>query len=107
MTGKFEQPKQPQAETEQPLEIYSNSVNFTLGAFDAFLDFKLINPENPNPQPSMRVHMSIQHAWVMAKIIDRVFAQYRQQGGRFTVPGQVLNELGLTDEYREDMGENQ
>jgi len=91
--------------SEQPLQVYSNSVNFTLGAFDAFVDFTLRTPEDQNPKPLVRVHMSIQHAWVMAKIIDRVFAQFRQQGGKFTIPEQVLNELGLTDEYREDMGE--
>jgi hypothetical protein len=49
--------------------------------------------------------MSIQHAWAMAKIIDRVLAHYRQQGGKFTIPPQVLSELGLMDEYREDMGD--
>jgi len=38
----------------------------------------------------------------MTKIIDRLFAQYRQNGGKITIPDQVLNELGLFDEYRED-----
>jgi hypothetical protein len=95
---------QSQAEPAQLTQVYANSVNFTLGAFDAFLDFALRTPEEQNPKPLVRVHMSIQHAWVMAKIIDRLFAAFRQQGGKFTIPEQVLNELGLLEEYREDMG---
>jgi hypothetical protein len=98
-TTEEEHPKTPEI-----LDFYANSVNFNLGAFDAFVDFSLRTPDNPNPEPSVRIHMSIEHAWVMAKIIDRVFAQFRQQGGKFTIPDQVLNELGLMEEYRDDFG---
>ncbi len=97
--------QQPSTDTEVPNQVYANSVGFNFGAFDLFMDFALRTPENPSPQPLVRVHMSIQHAWVMAKILDRLFAQYRQTGGRFTIPEPVLNELGLTEEYKEDMGE--
>lgn len=106
MTQKGERSQdQSSNESEELKQVYANSVGFNFGAFDVFMEFSLRTPENLNPTPSVRVHMSIQHAWVMAKILDRLFAQYRQGGGKFTIPPPVLNELGLTDEYKEDMGE--
>ncbi len=99
------EPLQTPQEQAQPTVLYSNAANFTIGAFDTFLEFSLRSPDTPNPRPIVRVHMSIEHAWVMAKLIDRLFADYRQKGGKFTIPQQVLLELGLTDEYREDMGD--
>jgi hypothetical protein len=93
-----------QMEQEKPVQIYANAVQFTLGAFDAFLEFALNAPKETTPKPLVRVHMSIEHAWVMAKIMDRIFADFRMKGGKFTIPPEVLNQLGLTDEYREDMG---
>lgn len=97
-------PEAKQMDQEKPTQVYANSVNFNLGAFDAFIDFSLRTPDDQTPPPLVRVHMSIEHAWVMVKIIDRVFADYRMKGGKFTIPPQVLEELGLNDEYREDMG---
>lgn len=90
------------SQEELPELFYANSVSVNMGPFDVFMDFAIRMPENPNPRPVARVHMSLQHAWVMAKIIDRLFAQYRQSGGKITIPENVLNELGLFDEYRED-----
>jgi hypothetical protein len=97
-------PSQPDSEQESPHEFYTNSVQINMGPFDMFLDFSNRTPEHPTPKPSARIYTSIQHAWVMAKIMDRLFAQYRQGGGTITIPDQVLNELGLIEEYREDWG---
>jgi hypothetical protein len=86
------------------IEVYSNSMNFTVGAFDCFLDFTTQSPEDLKPKPRVRVRMSLQHAWVLAKIIDRTFTKYIADGNRFTLPADVLNQLGLWEEYREDFG---
>jgi len=95
---------QSEGEQEGPQEFYANSVGINMGPFDMFLDFSNRTPEHPTPKPIARIYTSIQHAWVMAKIMDRLFAQYRQGGGTITIPEQVLNELGLLEEYRDDWG---
>lgn len=87
----------------KPMEIYANALQFNLRATDAHLDFGLQSPDNPTPAPLVRVHLSIPNAWILAKLIDRVFAQYIQEGNRFTIPEPVLSELGLLEEYREDL----
>lgn len=94
-----QEPKQ-----EEINEVYANSFSLNYGAFDVLLDFGLRNSDDP-PVIKARVHMSMEHAWVMVKLIDRGFQEYRQHGGKFTIPLEVLNQLGLTEEYREDFGD--
>ncbi len=89
---------------EDVFESYANSVTFAVGAFDVSLDFGLRHG-NAQPETKARINMSLEHAWVMIKLMDRIFQQYRQAGGKFSMPADVLTQLGLTDEYREDFGE--
>jgi len=48
--------------------------------------------------------MSIEHLWVVTKITDNVLQKYIDEVGPLPLPAGLVKELGLEEEYKEDMG---
>lgn len=87
-------------------EFYADSVNFELSVYGATLEFGKLRKPPPNftgPPPSTPVavvHMSPQHAKVMAKLFFRSMKEYEAKVGKINIPGDLLAGLGLEEEWQ-------
>ncbi len=100
----MEQPIPPQAVTPKQ-SIFAIGANVSVGPIASFIDFYALPESAAANIPDLRVHLTYEHAWVIAKLLDRTITQHIARGYRFTLPIEMLNQLGLIDEYREDFGE--
>ena len=87
------------SEPEPPVELYSNAVRVTAGAFDFMLEFGLQDPVVDSQRPPAtrqlaRVRVSPLHAAVLARILSDTVERYRRQVG-LEVPDLLLRQLGL------------
>jgi hypothetical protein len=97
---------------EQPLpaqevpEFYVDASAFYASVYDLVIEHGLRYPSaSPTgPVPQVRIRMSLPHAWVVAKILNKVMREHVAKLGPISLPKAVLAELKLEDEYRQDMG---
>ena len=100
------QEKSDQPQTPQPPEFYVDSTILQVGPYGALLDFALrgLTGEGAPPIPQVRIRMSIEHLWVVTKITDNLLQKYIDEVGPLPLPAGLVKELGLEEEYKEDMG---
>lgn len=86
-------------------DYYSDSVSFEISVYGVTLEFGQTRKPPPNfkgpvpVSPKVRIHMSPQHAKVMAKLFARNMADYEAKVGKITLPAALLDELKLKDEW--------
>lgn len=87
-------------------DVYTDSVGFELSVYGITLIIgKVEAGQRPAGQgkpatiPRVRVHMSPQHAKVMAKVFAKTLAEYEGKVGPIPIPKPVLDELGITEEW--------
>ena len=59
--------------------------------------------EEAPPIPQVRIRMSMEHLWVVTKITDNLLQSYIDEVGPLPLPAGLVKELGLEEEYKEDM----
>ena len=83
---------------------YADSVTFETSLWGVTLEFGKTQKPPPNypgktPHvPSFRVHMSPQHAKVMAKVFIKNMAAYEEKFGKIQIPAELYRELGLEED---------
>lgn len=86
-------------------ETYADSAGFRIGLYGISLEFGIIQATSASYKgrapivPRVRVHMSPQHAKVMAKLFVRNMQTYEETFGRIQIPKAVLDELQLSEEW--------
>jgi hypothetical protein len=88
---------------EKPVpDVYADSVRFEVSLWGVTLEFGQQQRAGPQgktqPLPRLRVHMSPQHAKVMAKLFVKNMRAYEENLTPITIPKQVLDELQLEEE---------
>ncbi|MBI4491923.1 MAG: DUF3467 domain-containing protein [Chloroflexi bacterium] len=85
-------------------DVYSDAVQFEVSVYGVTIEFG--QGQKPPPgvkrvphRPRVRVHMSPQHAKVMAKIFVKNMRAYEEQIGKIPLPKELLDELGVEDEW--------
>jgi|SRR3990172_11212339 len=85
-------------------DFYSDSVQFEINVYGVTLEFGQVQklPRSFQgkvpPRPVVKVHMSPQHAKVMAKLFVKNMQAYEEQVGKIPIPQALLDELGIGDE---------
>ena len=85
-------------------DVYADSVRFELSVYGMTLEFGQMQKPRagaPGPAPHLpkiRVHMSPQHAKVMARLFIKNMREYESKIGPLAIPPDVLRELGIEDE---------
>ena len=85
-------------------DFYSDSVQFEINVYGITLEFgqgqkapRGFQGKVP-ARPVVRVHMSPQHAKVMAKLFAKNMQAYEVQVGKIPIPPALLDDLGIADE---------
>ncbi len=88
---------------DQPLEFYCDSVAFEVTAYGFSLLMgkgRMVGPNEPQEmQPFARVHMSPQHAKVVAKLMVMNVKNYEAQFGAIELPNAFYQSMGLPAEW--------
>lgn len=85
-----------------PVDIYSDQFQITIGPYGCLLNFSALQPQPP-PQGTMpqadrlaTVRMSLEHLKVLAYLLRGQLLVYEQQAGiKVPLPSNVLNGLGI------------
>lgn len=86
-------------------DVYADSVAFEILVYGVTLEFGQQQKPPPNLSgkipaiPRIRVHMSPQHAKVMAKVFVKNMRAYEEKLGKITLPSALLKELGIDEEW--------
>ena len=86
-------------------DFYADNVGFEVTIYGVTLEFGKTRKAPPNFKgptpwtPGVRVHMSPQHAKVMAKVFVQNMQAYEAQVGKIVIPQGLLDELQLKDEW--------
>ena len=90
---------------EEPLDVYSDQFQISIGPWGCALNFSMSNPIPPVPgQPPQAKHvatvrMSTEHLKAMAFLIRRQVMEIEKQTGlKVEIPMPVLNGLGIAME---------
>jgi len=81
-------------EVEIP-ELYSNSVEFGVSAYEFTFMFGLKGIKKGEPKPLVNVRMSPQHAKVMSLLLAKNVRNYEKEIGEISLPSKLINELKL------------
>jgi hypothetical protein len=89
-----------------PTEVYANAFIAHLGAYDALFEFVLESPSSSDASQSeqhrvARVRVSLEQAWVMARLLNKIVEQRIGQSGPLSIPEEVIARLGLDKDYQE------
>lgn len=91
---------------ERPLsDVYVDSVRFEITLYGVTLELgQMQRPRPPEAGlaphvPKIRVHMSPQHAKVMAKLFAKNMREYEQQVGKLPLPAELYKDLGIEEEW--------
>ena len=69
------------------------------------IEFLEVYPDAVGPTKSQALlRMSPEHAWVMVKVLDRLLLNRIKEHGPIRIPAALIEELGLEEEYENDMG---
>jgi hypothetical protein len=86
-------------------DIYADSVRFEMNLYGVTLEFGQTQQgrsgaASPMPHvPKIRVHMSPQHAKIMAKLFVKNMRQYESQVGKLPLPQELYRDLGIDEEW--------
>jgi hypothetical protein len=85
-------------------DTYADSTRFDITVYGVTLEFGQTRPASgaghrPPHIPRVRVSMSPQHAKVVALLLMKNMKAYEAQVGRITLPQQVLEELGIAEDW--------
>lgn len=86
-------------------DAYSDSVAFDINVYGVTIEFGQRGQVPPGTRgkaphiPHVRIHMSPQHAKVMAKLFVRNMRAYEEQVGPIQLPQALLKELKLEEEW--------
>jgi hypothetical protein len=86
-------------------DTYADSVQFEVTVWGVTLEFGLSQMPPPGFQgkvphiPRVRVHMSPQHAKVMAKIFVKNVQAYEKEVGTIAIPTELYKQLGLEEQW--------
>jgi hypothetical protein len=107
MSPEVEQTELPEP-TRQVPEFYVDATALYASVYDLLIvcGLRQTSATPPTVVPQVRIRMSLQHAWIVAKILNRVMREQIAKQGPIGLPRDLLTELKLVDEYREDMGGN-
>ena len=83
-------------ETEKEIpDLYINSVSIVGSLYEFMFSFGLKTIIDKDPETSVRIRMSPQHAKVFAKILIKNVNEYEKAMGEIKLPEQLLKELGI------------
>lgn len=91
-------------EKEVP-DVYTDSVAFEIGVYGVTLEFGKTRKPPPGHAgkiphfPRVRIHMSPQHAKVMALLFSKNMRAYEEQVGKILIPQGLLDELKIDDDW--------
>lgn len=86
-------------------DTYADVVAFEVSVYGVTIEFGQSRKPPPGftgkvpHTPRVRVHMSPQHAKVMAKVFVQNMKAYEEQVGKIHLPQALLAELKITDEW--------
>jgi hypothetical protein len=86
-------------------DVYADSVKFELTAYGVTLELGQTRPSRPGPNavaqhiPKLRVHMSPQHAKIMAKLFSKHMRAYEEQIGKISLPAELYKDLGVDEQW--------
>lgn len=85
-------------------DTYADSTRFDITVYGVTLEFGQIRSvagvgHRSSHIPRVRVSMSPQHAKVLAKLLMKNMKAYEAQVGKITLPRQVLEELGIAEDW--------
>ena len=84
-------------------DFYTDSVSFEISVYGITLEFGKTRkpPEGftgpPPTTPVVRLHMSPQHAKVMAKVFAKNMKAYEDTFGTIAIPPELFSQLGITE----------
>jgi len=105
MTEKVEEGQPPFSLSDAP-EFYTNYARIFSTPYDILIEHGVRYAEaySPSQVPLVRIRTSLEHAWVVAKILNRVIRKHIEMQGPIALPKDMVKELDLEEEYRQDMG---
>jgi hypothetical protein len=86
-------------------DTYTDAVQFLMNAWGVTLEFGIGQPAPPGfvgqvpPVPRVRVHMSPQHAKIMAKLLVKNVQEWEKQVGKIDLPKALYEQYGIEDEW--------
>jgi hypothetical protein len=86
-------------------DTYADAVQFLMNAWGITLEFGLSQTPPPGfagrvpSLPRVRVHMSPQHAKVMAKLMVKNVQAWEAKVGTINLPADLYKELGIEEEW--------
>ena len=92
----------PDRPSEVP-EFYVNQTAISVSAYDVLIAFS--EAYSDQLAPRVQVRTSIEHAWVLAKVLDRVIKIHIRDVGPIHLPSGLLDDLGLVEQHKADMEE--
>jgi len=105
MTEKVQE-AQPSVPLSDVPEFYTNYARIISTPYDMLVEHGVRYAEmySPAQVPLVRIRTSLEHAWVIAKIMNRAIRKHIETVGPIALPKDMLKELQLEEEYRQDMG---
>jgi uncharacterized protein DUF3467 len=83
------------ADEDKPLDLYTNSVQFMVSAYEVAMVFGLTSEPNLPPQQLVKIRMSPQHALVMSKLLQKHLLGYRENIGKIQLPPRLFQDMGI------------
>ncbi len=86
-------------------DVYADSVRFELSIYGVTLEFGQTQKQHPGNQgptphvPKLRVHMSPQHAKIMAKLFAKNMQKYEEELGTLPLPSELYRELDIKEDW--------
>lgn len=78
-------------------ELYTNSVDFGVSAYEFTFMFGLRGIKNGESKPIVNVRMSPQHAKVMSLLLAKNVSNYEKEIGEISLPSKLIKELKLNE----------
>src|SRR5688500_16540991 len=86
-------------------DTYADSTTFEVSLYGVTIEFGQSRRPAPGSSgrpphiPRVRVHMSVQHAKVIAKLLVKNMQEYEKQVGPVVLPEALYKELGISEEW--------
>jgi hypothetical protein len=81
----------------EPPDLYSDSVRVASTPYSFIFQFGLVTESPGEQKPVATVRMSPQHAWVLARILQRHIGEYEQNVAPIRLPAELLKDLGIDE----------
>ena len=84
-------------------EYYVNSFNVSYSAYDAVAQFGRRGPRLEDLSAVVNLRMSLPQVWVLGTLLIKSMREFIKTHGPITLPRVVVEELGLVEEYEEQL----